>query len=487
MKKYCIKSLSLALCLALFSINAYADAVTDIIKQATMPSKLEQGDLHGGDDNDDTKNQCDTYSTLNADWLVTEFIYSDCFSTAYPWRVAGNDIGDPEDEIGAPPISTTNTTCECKITDYIKFVGEPQGMWFPIRVVEVVRGDGSCSPTQGQTTGKMMGLVTKVLNAVGFNMDSRGTEMNSSDVDSTQIVGFKHFHSWKIDEDTYDMYTDIYDPSSRCFNDMTKGDDLETSVGNIYWSANDPFFSNMLYPEYALEVAAIYAADTQSDKTKIPASTVLQAASCTMQTLGKGTGVDDMAYWQGGCYPDNLPANGHFLYAKNLADSSQLIVQRSVMFSGRTNGYAAHHTAYEKTMVGNDWHICFSTPTPFPHKSGYKFTMLKPYTEMEDESDTSSGNSTADSNASFGKTGDFLKSGNEFLGSLTGKVTDWIGASTKCAHRWGASSTRWGTGRNARNSGDYYESGNTVMPKESKDKDAVYIVWRWVECCEPPK
>ncbi|MBO4576770.1 MAG: TraU family protein [Neisseriaceae bacterium] len=489
MKKYRIKSLMLVLCVSLFSINAYADdVVTDIIKQAATPSKLEKGDLHGGEDNNDTKNQCDTYNTLNADYLVSEFIYSDCFSTAFPHREAGFDIGDPDDEIGAPPIASSNMTCECKLTDYIKFVGEPEGMWFPIRVVEVVRGDGSCSPTQGKTTGYTMGLLTKLLNALGLDLDSRGNEMNSSDVNSTQLAGFKHFHSWKIDEDTYDAYTDIYSPSNRCFNSGSKGDDLETSVGNIYWSANDPFFSNMLYPEYALEVGLMYAADSQADKTtKIPASTILQATSCTIQTLGKGTFADDFTYWQGGCYPDNLPANGHFLYAKNLVDSSQLIVQRSVMFSGRTGGYASQHTAYSKTGWGNDWHICFSTPAPYPHKSGYKFSMLKPYTEVKDESDTESGDSTADSTASFGKTGDFLKSGNEFLGSLTGKVMDWVGASTKCALRWGASSTRWGTGRNSRNSGDTGETTDKgVMPKKNnKGNDAVYIVWRWVECCEP--
>ena len=541
MKTNKLKNIVLSLSLVFSMTVAHADLESTLVQFGDLDfvnTKDENYKTYGDsqtvkEEEENTKKQCDTYNTINADWLVSEFLYSDCYSTGFPYYEGGQKMSmDPEDDIGAPPGSgaAQDSECTCGEKPY-EWTGVPKGMWFPIRVVEIVRGDGSCSPTNGQKTSNALTQLKRQLSGqlgkLGLGGNNSEEPARGNEVSSSEMLGFKHFHSWKIDEDTYEDYIeDYYDnPSSRCWNDNTKGDDLESSVDYAYWSSNNPLKINLLYPEYALIVGLMYAADT---KAKMPVTAAMNTASCLIQTSGKGVRADDYVYWQGGCYPDNLPANGHFSHAKGLVDSSQLILQRSVMFSGRQSlpftenkdgGYAYYNTVKEY----NKWNLCSAKPNVmtggFPMKTHYKFTMLKPYSEAKDESNTSadSGNSEIDNSVSVGSTNTSISSGNQFFGDLTqqsggdlseltsklgsitnvmgniggglsgltGQVTDWVGATTKCAHRWGASSTRWGVGRGSRNSGDYYESGNTVMPEESKDKDAVYIVWRWIECCEP--
>ncbi|MBO4577067.1 MAG: TraU family protein [Neisseriaceae bacterium] len=535
MKKNKLKNIVLSLSLAFAMTAANADFESSLVKFGDLDfvnTEDKNYQTYGDsetvkEEEDNTKNQCDTYGS-SADDLVSEFLSTDCNSSIFPYYEGSQqDGGDPDDEIGAPPGSgaATEEECTCGEKPY-EWTGTPKGMWFPIRVVEIVRGDGSCTPTQGNSTNNMLSKLKKILLGGNSSETARGNQISSNGE-----LGFKHFHSWKIDEDTYSDYTDDYysNPSERCFNDNTKGEDLESSVDYAYWSSNNPLKINLLYPEYTLIVGLLYAADT---KSKFPVTTVLNTASCLIQTTGQGVRADDYVYWQGGCYPDNLPANGHFSNAKGLVDSSQLILQRSVMFSGRgtlpfskeskDRGYASYGTVKEYMK----YNICSAKPTMggFPMKSHYKFSMLKPFTEAEDESDTSanSGNSEIDSSVNQENTNKAISSGNSSLNGmssgnvdkgglssitgkigglgssatgfisdklnldgLTGQVTDWVGVTTKCAHRWGASSMRWGTGRNPRNDGEAPETNGKTRPTETKDKDAVYIVWRWVECCEP--
>ena len=429
-----------------------------------------------------TTTGCDTYG-IDADLLVDEFIYGKCWNTAFPHRIMGNDEGDPSDEIGAAPGAHTNSWCKCGEEPYA-YYGTPRGMWFPVRLVEVVRGDGSCSPTQGKLTNTKLSLLTKILHKTGFF--GRG---NTKDV-----MGFKHFHSWKLD--WLSFYSTIYTPMPQC---RPKIESDEHSYNNIPWSANDPVLGNLYYPEYLLTVWAGYEVDKAAG---LPVSTGLSLASCAANSLDSTPKMlrtaDDLAYWLGGCYRDNLPAVGRFSYEKGLVNQSQLIVQRSIMHSARKNligGYAAWHTAYTKYGFGDDINICSSSHTFFPHKSTYKFSMIKPYSEAEDDSDSldikdkmTLGSLT--SSVSFTGTKNLMSSASGAVSGLVGKVVDFVGGGkTQCAHRWGASSKRWGTGKNSRGGGGKTSTISIAgvsapVQKEKKDKDAVYIVWRWIECCE---
>ena len=54
---------------------------------------------------------------------------------------------------------------------------------------------------------------------------------------------------------------------------------------------------------------------------------------------------------------------------------------------------------------------------------------------------------------------------------LSGMVADFFNVGSKGAHRLGASDFVWAKVRND-------QSTNT------NDTDAVYLLWRWVDCCE---
>ena len=82
--------------------------------------------------------------------------------------------------------------------------------------------------------------------------------------------------------------------------------------------------------------------------------------------------------------------------------------------------------------------------------------MLFPYPESDtwsSVSNTASGNITG-----------------ALTGQITGLVKDAFGFGSG-AHRWGASTMLWGSGKND-------QATNT------NDTDAVYLVWRWVDSCE---
>ena len=83
-------------------------------------------------------------------------------------------------------------------------------------------------------------------------------------------------------------------------------------------------------------------------------------------------------------------------------------------------------------------------------KSEFKAAMLFPYPENGSGAGSNSGAVTA---------------------QLSGMVADFFNVGSKGAPRLGASDFVWAKGRND-------QSTNT------NDTDAVYLLWRWVDCCE---
>ncbi|MBQ9259375.1 MAG: TraU family protein [Neisseriaceae bacterium] len=426
-----------------------------------------------------TLKQCDKYG-ISSELLVADFIYrGGCVNSGFPYRLMGKTIIKGND-VPEPPNAAKLPICKCKKYRW----GITKGMWLPTRIVEVVRGDGSCSPTQGKLTNLKLGIMTKVLQTTG--LFSRGGE------------NFKHYHSWKIKTNFYPGIS----PSERCWK---RGNEWETSMMDIVWSANDPIFANLYYPENFL-IAPMSAMTLGVDRF----------ASCSINTLKSPNSLqrfDDSLYYLGGCYDDNFPVNGHFPKGRNSVEAGQLIAQRSVFASNRkssmlsltaytsltnfTTALTEGRTGYAAYNSVGDVNVCGATKTLIPKKSHYKFSMLRPYSEAK-HGKTNKGSGgilkslVIDSAIAKIKKQDPTQPvrdvisdlTNQTIGNLMGKVKKWTGFTTSCSHRWGASATRWGDGRNsAGNPNTVKQSDGTVLPKETKDKDSVYIIWRWVDCC----
>lgn len=348
------------------------------------------------------------------------------FDSAFPLRIMGQTAIEGGD-IPHPPAATSKSVCKCGKEPYVVY-GYTKGMWLPTRFVEVVR-EGTCSPVYGskvkpllQKLAKISGKAAKAVKA-GTNLTGGGEGMGINE------TGFRHYHSWAF------PYADMYGWMPRCFH---QGGQLETSLTQPAWSGSDPVYSNLLYPEWMA--------------LSIPASLPLfdiaaHTASCVANTTGAGWGIaDDAAYWLGGCMGMNLPAVGAMSSEKNNITGTSTILNRSIMVSNRTGGFASVKT------VGDDA-LCSPIPAPFPAKSEFKAAMLFPYPE-------NGGGTSGD--------GDLKQ---QATGQLTGLVADFFNIGSKGAHRLGASDFAWAQGRNDQSANE-------------NDTDAVYLLWRWVDCCE---
>ena len=60
---------------------------------------------------------------------------------------------------------------------------------------------------------------------------------------------------------------------------------------------------------------------------------------------------------------------------------------------------------------------------------------------------------------------------NGLVKQVSGEVSSYLNIGSRCAHRLGSSQLAWGTGRSERAIND-------------NDTDAVYLLWRWVDCCQ---
>ena len=109
-----------------------------------------------------TIKQCDKYG-ISSELLVADFIYrGGCVNSGFPYRLMGKTVIKGND-VPEPPNAAKLPICKCKKYRW----GITKGMWLPTRIVEVVRGDGSCSPTQGKLTNLKLGIMTKVLQTTG--------------------------------------------------------------------------------------------------------------------------------------------------------------------------------------------------------------------------------------------------------------------------------------------------------------------------------
>ncbi|MBR5940455.1 MAG: TraU family protein [Neisseriaceae bacterium] len=429
---------------------------------------------------------CDKGSSFGMD------TWNFCWDSVFPWRIGGNDtMTSSNDEVEAPPGAHTNSWCKCGEDPYA-YYGIPSGYWEPTRIVEVVRHP-ECSPTQGikaemqlkilngiagtairKIEGSSSQLPTKVRKAANEAYDKYGSEE------------FLHYHSWPVPDEVLDVYSSI---RTQCA-DMARRDNLETSITDLPWNASgyNPKFGgkgktrllmNLYYPEYYLLLDPVEG--LLKDKTAAAQiiNGALRPLSCAANTTGVGLTADDYGYWLGGCFPETLPTSGHH-NAKDTLTATHSILQKSVMHSARTGGYASMQTVHE----GIDQVLCNPIPvTGFPKKSHYKFTMLFPYKESE-ESDGDDNNKNAQKSENIMQ-GGITEIGNAISSTIsdkvTGQVMDWLGVGkTKCAHRFGASKTQWGAKRNSQ--GDE-NAENYKEITSNKDHDAAYMVWRWVDCC----
>lgn len=349
------------------------------------------------------------------------------YDSAFPLHVMGAPV-IPGGDVGAPPGATRQSVCNCGLR-----YGITRGMWVPTRFVEVVREAG-CSPVYGPVVGNVLGravgmaagAVGSATGVGGFNLFGGGEGHDKNE------MGFRHFHSWSFPLTA--MYSGLI-PST-----FVKGRTLESSVFTFGWTSGDPVFGNLLYPEW-VGIGAV----TGSPLFDLSAST----ASCMANSSGLGTFSDDLAYWLGGCMGQNLSAVGAMSAERNSVIGGQTIVNRSIMVSNRTFGYASVSNVGDKALCG-------AVPVPFPSKSEFKSTMLFPYAESDTWGAVSSamgGNLTG-----------------AVSGQITGMVKDFFGFGGG-AHRLGASDMLWGRGKN----------DQALNPN---DTDSVYLVWRWVDACE---
>ena len=346
------------------------------------------------------------------------------YDSAFPLRIMGNDTVQGSD-VPAPPMATTQSTCKCGQEPYALY-GYTRGMWLPTRFVEVVR-EASCSPVYGESVKPMLQQMAQMSGL----MQGKTTLQPAGESYKPHGTSFRHFHSWSFPFNPYN-----WDP--RCFY---KGNNLETSVSQPVWSAKDPVYMNLLYPEWA---------GLSRMMNQRLADLTARSASCIANTTGIGWGpVDDTAYWLGGCMDNNLPAAGSMSAAKNSIIGTSTILNRSLMVSNRTGGYASVSTVGDKAL-------CMPVPVPYPSKSEFKASMLFPYPES-DQGAQNQGDAGIDQGSLFGQ--------------LSGEVADFANVGGKGAHRLGASNFAWANGRS-----DQIANEN--------DSDAVYLLWRWVDCCE---
>lgn len=346
------------------------------------------------------------------------------YDSAFPLRIMGSDTVMGSD-VPAPPTATRKKICKCGKEPYVIY-GYTRGMWLPTRFVEVVR-EASCSPVYGESVKPLLQQIARVS---GIGQLHPTTLMTAGEAAKPHETSFRHVHSWSFPFNPYNW-------NPRCFH---KGDNLETSISQISWSKKDPVLMNLLYPEWA-------ALGTIANQPLFDLAA--HSASCVANTTGIGWGpVDDTAYWLGGCMGNNLPAAGSMSAAKNSIIGTSTILNRSLMMSNRTSGYASVSTVGDKAL-------CSPVPVPYPSKSEFKASMLFPYPE--------SGQSTGGQGGMNGQSGP--------AGMLSGEVADFANIGSRGAHRLGASNFAWAMGR-------------SDQALNENDSDAVYLLWRWVDCCE---
>lgn len=350
---------------------------------------------------------------------ITDF----CFDSAFPLRIMGSTVISGND-VPNPPHATNQSICKCGKEPYVRY-GYTRGMWLPTRLVEVVRNP-SCSPVYGKQVGQVLKQMSRVGGLTGA-VSVNGGSVGQGKYDT----GFYHYHSW-----VFPLYN-IYGWTPRCFY---RGS-FESSVLQPTWSKRDPVWGNLLYPEW-MAIGNV----VNNPLFDMAAHT----ASCVANTTGVGWGyADDTAYWLGGCMGNNLPAVGALSAERDSTVATSTILNRSIMVSNRTGGFASVSTVGDNAL-------CSPIATPFPRKSEFKATMLYPYSEA------SSGSSS--------RSADGLDL-DTMVKQSAGEVASFLNITSRCAHRLGASSLRWGIGRSEKST-------------KTEDEDAVYLLWRWVDCCE---
>ena len=346
-----------------------------------------------------------------------------CFDSAFPLRIMGNTVISGND-VPNPSHATGQSICKCGKEPYVRY-GYTRGMWLPTRMVEVVRNP-SCSPVYGNAVGQALKQASRIGGLFGTTTSAGGGSVGHSNYDT----GFYHYHSW-----VFPLYN-IYGWTPRCFH---RGS-FESSVIQPTWSSRDPVWGNLLYPEWMVIGNVV-----NNPLFDMAAHT----ASCVANTTGLGAGyADDTAYWLGGCMGKTMPATGSMSAERGSVTASSTILNRSIMVSNRTGGFASVSTVGDNAL-------CSPIAAPFPRKSEFKATMMFPYSEAS----TASSSSTSDLD---------LKSA---VQQGAGEVASFLGITSRCAHRLGASSLRWGLNRSER-------------ATRTEDEDAVYLLWRWVDCCE---
>lgn len=342
---------------------------------------------------------------------ITQF----CYDSGFPLRIAGQTTISGSD-LPEPPGATRQSTCKCSQF----FYGTTRGMWLPTRMVEVVR-KADCSPVYGKTVQPMLAAMAKL---AGTGQSEGVTQLTSGEAMLPHETGFRHYHSWSFPFNPYNW-------NPRCFH---KGENLETSVSSFTWSKKDPVYMNMLYPEWMAIGNMV-----NSPLFDLAA----HSASCIANTTGLGTMMDDHAYWLGGCQDNSLPAAGSYSSVKNSLVATATILNRSLMHSNRSGGFASVSTVGDKAL-------CTPVGVPYPSKSEFKATMMFPYPE------SGSGGGSVDTSS---------------IGQLSGEVASFLNLTSRCAHSLGSSYLRWGLGK-------------SDQALSSNDSDAVYLLWRWVDCCQ---
>ena len=386
-----------------------------VIALATFLSGFS-GSLNATGPDGDTSSSCSVagYGTL------MNFNYD----SGFPLRIMGNTVVAGGD-VPHPPGATNRSVCKCGQEPFAVY-GYTRGMWLPTRFVEVVRR-ADCSPVYGASVRPVLRQMAQLSGTLKPAILQSAGESSFGRYDTS----FRHFHSWAFPFNPYGW-------SPRCFH---KGGNLETSITHPTWSARDPVFMNLLYPEWM-------AIGNVANNPLFNLTT--HTASCVANTTGLGWGrVDDAAYWLGGCMGNNLPTTGSMSAEKNSIIGTSTILNRSILLSNRTGGYASVSTVGDKAL-------CSPVPVPFPAKSEFKVSMLFPYPESQPAN-----SSAADSGINIGT----------LSAQLSGEVADFFKLAGKGAHRLGASDFSWAVGR-------------SDQALNNNDSDAVYLLWRWVDCCE---
>lgn len=333
-----------------------------------------------------------------------------CVDSMFPIRIASVDAGEATDKIGSPWNAHKNPMCQCGM-----FPSYPIGMWVPDRMIEAVEQPG-CSPLTG------LNLANALTVALSKTLP-KGRESTTADAGGGSEAGFRHVNTWQS------MLPQILGlPVAKCQPTMP----FETTLISPMWNANDPVTPNLLFPEWNL----IYTQVIGFVKS------TLSCVNATLNTKAQQP-IEDAMYWQLGCWGKSLPANGR--YADNdPVRGSSLVAARSLFHSARTGGNGLFLT------VG-DAAVCGPVPAPFPQKSGFKHSMMFPFTE-KGPLDTS-GRAQFDIKSPL---------------SQIQELNPLAAVFSSCAHSIGSSHWRWGMGKH-----------KAVTPR-----DYVYMQWRWIDCCQ---